>query len=369
MVMTSYLKDETEGRTSYENWHKPKDLPKFDSGLFGYAVAAMVVGFPWMAFAIYVWQLPWFWDVTFNESTAWGFLAILLTGFALYPWAYSTLFFTWALFGKPSEKRAGEQIGGIHLLHFGMIWFWLLFVFTTCYTWWGGMFGIGMESHPAYWALFVPALIVTGIGFQGPFWGLFLIFHGSGAARNPLPAQALTQTGNVILINNLCGGLNSEVWDNKDLSGEPKAVGVDPNIDINWGSGGPPGVGGDQFSIRWSGFIIPKETGTYTLETSNDDGVRLWVDGQLLVDEWYDQVGKHPTPVEFEAGEVYDFRMEYYENGGQAKAKLRWTRPDGTYEIVPCDSFSPTKPDTPATIVLRGAKSGELITDRLNWWD
>jgi hypothetical protein len=367
--MATYSKDERpDGRDSYDLL-KPKDLPKFDSGLFGGAVAAMIFGFPWMAFAISVWQLPWFWEVTLNESTAWGHLAILLTGFALYPWAYSTLFFTWAFFGKPNERRAGEQIGGIHLLHFGMIWFWFLFVFTTCYTWWGGMFGIGIQAHPAYWALFAPALIVTGIGFQGPFWGLFLIFYGTEAARNPPPAPALTQIGGVVVINNLCGGLNSEVWDNKDLAGEPSAVGVDPNIDINWGSGGPPGVGGDQFSIRWSGFIIPKETGTYTLETSNDDGVRLWVDGQLLVDEWYDQVGKHPAAVDFEAGEVYDFRMEYYENGGQAKAKLRWTRPDGNHEIVPCDAFSPTKPDTPATIVLRGAKSGELITDRLNWWD
>ena len=368
--MSTYSKDPKRSGATGE-YAKVTKESNFDSGLFGGAVALMVIGFPWVAFALAIWGIPWMWEEALSSYAGWGWgeLAILLTGFALYPWCYSTLFFTWAFWGMPNEARAAEQIGGIHLTHFGLNFFWLAFVGSTCYTWWGGMFGIGMEAHPAYWALFVPALLLTAMAVQGPFWGLFLIFYGTEGARNPPPAPALTQTGGVVVINNRCGGLNSEVWDNKDLAGEPSAVGVDPNIDINWGSGGPPGVGSDQFSIRWSGFIIPKETGTYTLETSNDDGVRLWVDGQLLVDEWYDQVGKHPAAVDFEAGEVYDFRMEYYENGGQAKAKLRWTRSDGNHEIVPCDAFSPTKPDTPATIVLRGAKSGELITDRLNWWD
>jgi len=115
--------------------------------------------------------------------------------------------------------------------------------------------------------------------------------------------------------------------------------------------------------------VLPRETGSYTLETSNDDGVRLWLDGQLLIDEWYDQVGKHQTTTELEAGAIYDFRMEYYENMGQAKVKLRWIKPDGTYEIVPCSVFSPTKPDMPPTVVLQAVKSGEVLTNRLNWWD
>ena len=368
--MSTYSKDSKPSVGTGE-YVKVSKEGNFDSGLFKAACITMVLGFPWMAFALAIWGIPWMWEEALSSYAGWGWgeLAILLSGFALYPWCYSTLLFTWAIRGKPNEARAAEQIGGIHLTHCGFLLFWLCFVGSTCYTWWGGMFGIGMEPEGWYWALFIPALMLTALALQGPFWGLFLIFYGSEAARNPPPAQALTQTGGVVVINNRCGGLNSEIWDNKDLAGEPTAVGVDPNIDINWGSGGPPGVGSDQFSIRWSGFIIPKETGTYTLETSNDDGVRLWVDGQLLVDEWYDQVGKHPAPVDFEAGEVYDFRMEYYENGGQAKAKLRWTRPDGNHEIVPCDAFSPTKPDTPSTVVLQAVKSGEVFTDRLNWWD
>ena len=357
----------------------PKDR-EIDSGLFTAACIVMTLGFPWVAFALAIWGVPGMWETTFLDgnhtpiagapSVNWGmgFLAILLTGFALYPWCYSTLFFTWAIRGKPNEARAAEQIGGIHLTHLGLIFFWLLFVGPGVYAWWWGMFGLGAEIGGWIWALFIPALILTGISIQGVFWGLFLIFYGTEGARNPSTSVAVTQPLTVVQIN--CGGgLSSEIWDNKDLSGEPKVSGVDPNIEINWGGGGPPGVGVDQFSIRWSGFLLPRETGSYTLETSNDDGVRLWRDGQLLIDEWYDQVGKHQATAELEAGAIYDFRMEYYENGGHAKAKLRWTKPDGTYEIVPCSVFSPTKPDMPSTVVLQAVKSGEVLTNRLNWWE
>ena len=343
---------------------------KFDSGMFKAACFVMVLGFPWVAFALAIWGIPWMWGEALSSYAGWGWgeLAILLTGFALYPWCYSTLLFSWAFWGKPNEARAAEQIGGIHLTHIGLLLFWLCFVGSTCYTWWGGMFGIGMEPEGWYWALFIPALMLTALALQGPFWGLFLIFHGTEGARNHSTSEAVTQPEIVVQIN--CGGgLVSEIWDNKDLSGDPKVSGVDPNIDTNWGGGGPSGVGSDQFSIRWSGFLLPRETGSYTLETSNDDGVRLWLDGQLLIDEWYDQVGKHQATAELEAGEIYEFRMEYYENGGQAKAKLRWKKPDGTFEIVPCSVFSPTKPDTPSTVVLQAVKSGEVFTDRLNWWD
>ena len=89
----------------------------------------------------------------------------------------------------------------------------------------------------------------------------------------------------------------------------------------------------------------------------------------LLFDGLSDRCATHQSTAELEAGAIYDCRMEYYENGGQAKAKLRWTKPDGTYEIVPCSVFSPTKPDMPSTVVLQAVKSGEILTDRLNWWE
>ena len=179
----------------------PKDR-EIDSGLFTAACIVMTLGFPWVAFALAIWGVPGMWETTLLDgnhtpiagapSVNWGmgFLAILLTGFALYPWCYSTLFFTWAIRGKPNKARAAEQIGGIHLTHFGLIWFWLTFVGPGVYMWWGGMFGIGMEPEGWYWALFIPALLLTGIAVQGLFWGLYLLFRGTPAARDQSETQS-----------------------------------------------------------------------------------------------------------------------------------------------------------------------------------
>ena len=87
--------------------------------------------------AIFAWNIPFFWEATFfgegghhGGPINWGigFLAILLTGIALYPWCYATLFLFWSFFGKPNARRTGETIGGIHLTHFGLIWFWLALI-------------------------------------------------------------------------------------------------------------------------------------------------------------------------------------------------------------------------------------------------
>ena len=170
---------------------------KFDSGLFKAACFAMVIGFPCVAGAV-TWAVPGLWEITLYDGNhhggpinwGMGFLAILLSGFALYPWCYSTLLFTWSIWGKPNKARAAEQIGGIHLTHFGLIWFWLTFVGPGVYLWWGGMFGIGMEPEGWYWALFIPALMLTGIAVQGLFWGLYLLFRGTPAARDHSETQS-----------------------------------------------------------------------------------------------------------------------------------------------------------------------------------
>src|SRR5687768_15977296 len=95
-------------------------------------------------------------------------------------------------------------------------------------------------------------------------------------------------------------------------------------------------MGADQFSVRWSGMVSPRYTQAYTFYTTTDDGVRLWVDGQLLIDKWVDQ---GPTQwsgqVALQAGRLYDIRMEFYENGGGAQAKLEWQSASQAREVVP----------------------------------
>ena len=68
---------------------------------------------------------------------------------------------------------------------------------------------------------------------------------------------------------------------------------IDANVNFNWGTGAvAPGVGPDNFSVRWAGKVVPRFAETYTFYTQSDDGVRLWVNGQLLIDDW----NKHGSP-------------------------------------------------------------------------
>jgi hypothetical protein len=101
-------------------------------------------------------------------------------------------------------------------------------------------------------------------------------------------------------------------------------------------------MGADSFSVRWIGQVEPLYSETYTFYTNTDDGVRLWVDGQLIVDHWVDQ---SPTEwsgtIALSAGIQYDIEMEYYENGGGAVAELRWSSASQAKEIIPQGQLYP----------------------------
>ncbi len=95
-------------------------------------------------------------------------------------------------------------------------------------------------------------------------------------------------------------------------------------------------VGDGNFAARWTGRIEPPATGTYRLTTVSDDGVRLWLDGKLAIENWTDHAPTedHAT-VELVAGRPVELKLEYYQGGGGSTASLKWTRPDGTTEVIP----------------------------------
>jgi hypothetical protein len=119
---------------------------------------------------------------------------------------------------------------------------------------------------------------------------------------------------------------------------------IDPRIDFNWGDPGSPdaSVGDDNFSARWSGEVEAAFTETYTFYTNTDDGVRLWVDGQELIDDWEDQSATENTgTIDLVAGNVYSLLMEYYENTGGAVAELLWSSPSTPKQLIPQAALSP----------------------------
>lgn len=112
---------------------------------------------------------------------------------------------------------------------------------------------------------------------------------------------------------------------------------TDDTVDFDWGTGSPQTrVPVNNFSVRWTGEVLPRFTETYTFETRTDDGVRLWVNNVLVIDSWTDQAATFRSgQISLQAGVRYDIRMEYYEKGGDAVAELRWSSPSEAYAIIP----------------------------------
>jgi hypothetical protein len=115
-----------------------------------------------------------------------------------------------------------------------------------------------------------------------------------------------------------------EIYDGNALAGPLVSCSNVANIDMNWGSGTPdPAVGSDYFSIRWS-RVVPFSAGTYQFSAGSDDGVRVYVDGTLFIDYW------NPRSYRVSTGTItlpegdHTVVMEFYENGGAARATLTW---------------------------------------------
>ncbi|MBV8880790.1 MAG: hypothetical protein JO332_12540, partial [Planctomycetaceae bacterium] len=142
----------------------------------------------------------------------------------------------------------------------------------------------------------------------------------------------------VVVSNGAGSGLSGAYYDNIDLT-NLKLTRTDPTVDFDFGSGSPdPSIGADSFSVRWTGQVQAAASETYTFYTTTDDGVRLWINNVLIIDHWVDQ---GPTEwsgtIALQAGQRYDLRMEYYENGGGATARLSWSSPSTPKQIIPAN--------------------------------
>lgn len=127
------------------------------------------------------------------------------------------------------------------------------------------------------------------------------------------------------------GAWYAEYFNNTALAGTPILVQNDPVIDFNWGSGSPGRlVNPDQFSVRWTTNINISAPGRYRFTARTDDGVRVYVNNQLLIDAWFDHaVQSFSGEVNLGAGSI-PVRVEYYENTGLAEAHLNWSLVSGT---------------------------------------
>jgi glucose/arabinose dehydrogenase/endonuclease YncB( thermonuclease family) len=172
------------------------------------------------------------------------------------------------------------------------------------------------------------------------------------------------------------GQYRAEYYNGTALNGTPVTTRCEGAINYDWGLSEPgTGVGGDNFSVRWSGTHDFAEAGDYTFTATADDGVRVWVDGKLVIDQWKDQgATTYTATVPLTAGE-HQIKMEYYENGGGAVAKLSWQRTGGATNQAPTPTIdkppSTLKWKVGDTIEFSGSatdpEDGAISASNLNW--
>ena len=142
----------------------------------------------------------------------------------------------------------------------------------------------------------------------------------------------------------------AEYFNNTDLSGSPVVVRNDTGINFDWGTGSPDSrVTADNFSARWT----RRQNfggGTYRIEATMDDGMRVFVDGSQVLNEWRDASARARTTDIFIGAGDHDLRVEFYEHGNSAVAKFSINRlaalptptPVPTVTPLPIPASSPT---------------------------
>lgn len=161
-------------------------------------------------------------------------------------------------------------------------------------------------------------------------------------------------------------GLTGTYYNNMDFTGSTIKR-VDPTVNFEWGQGSPdPAIGEDTFTVRWTGQVQAQYDETYTFITNTDDGVRLWVNGKLLVDQWQNGSAAEQTgDIALKAGQKYDIKMEYYEDGGGAVAQLKWSSQQTPKQIIPKSQLYPAAvaANTPPTVTITAPANNGTYTN------
>jgi len=164
-------------------------------------------------------------------------------------------------------------------------------------------------------------------GDNGLFNLNWIDFHGPGVHTDAAPH-----------------GISAEYFNNQDFTGR-SATRRDAQINFNWHEEAPIRLfDNDTFSVRWTGSVTPEYSENYRFYARSDDGMRVWLDGTLILDRWQNQPVTEiaSRARRLEAGRAYPLIVEYYDATGQAQAHLLWSSPSIPQQTVPYRALRPT---------------------------
>jgi glucose/arabinose dehydrogenase len=182
----------------------------------------------------------------------------------------------------------------------------------------------------------------------------FASWSDGGAATHNIdvPSANTTYTATYIATNG--GGLTGEYFDNIDFT-NLRLTRTDATVNFNFGTGSPdPLVGADTFSVRWTGTITPEFSQAYTIYTTSDDGIRVSINGALVINNFTDHAPTENSGVTavLNAGQAYPIQIDFFENGGGATATLSWSSTSQPKQIIPQSRLAPRDTTTP-TLPIR----------------
>jgi hypothetical protein len=325
-------------------------IRKIVGGVFG-----SLFGVGWLSQAIFAWKVPWFWWAAFNESGWWVLLALLLTFIGVAPLLVSIGFIldgikklgqsaipeqlrdeAWRFeevhssgSESPSNAKAVDVVGVTSSSSAAAI---------------ASINGLHAELYNDKELSGVRGMIdeatLVALGLERSLLGLS---NGAKGESARTIQQALLDAGlsfHAGADGNFGPATEEALKQFQEQSGISLGAVIertDSTIDFDWGGGAPhEGMNQDNFSIRWTGFMKPEHSGTYSIHTVTDDGVRLWVGDELLIDDWNQHAPKENSAnVNLEVEQYYPIKMEFFEGGGGAMARLLWTPPGGNKNVIP----------------------------------
>ena len=134
----------------------------------------------------------------------------------------------------------------------------------------------------------------------------------------------------------------------------PTLTRTDAVVNFDWGTGSPaPEISADNFTVRWTGSVQPLVSDTYTFYTMTDDGCRVWINNQQIINDWRARSASEQSGTFAMIGQQrYNIRIEYYENRGEAKASLSWENHSMAKTIVPQSQLYPTSTPPPSVAMV-----------------
>jgi beta-glucosidase len=172
-----------------------------------------------------------------------------------------------------------------------------------------------------------------GSSLTSPYNSVSFLEGISNSAGTDLPVLSLFETPSIDAVVEKTEfvtapggkpGLRGEYFANAEFKGEPALTRTDERIDFRWGAGSfMDGAPVDHFAVRWTGYFVPKNEDDYRFYTSADDGVRLFIDDELAIDDWKPHAETLNTFTKhLQGGKAYKLRLEYFEDIGTATVRF-----------------------------------------------